>query len=261
MNTTPKQGEYIALAVDPGKTSGFAVARVRAAGACTTLDIIEAGYIEVDCSSPFTGDWCIDLQRQLDALALAHGAPDVVGVEDYFFSKRTCTGAGVNAALRTALHMWSRARGVPYEVLGICAWKAFVCGHSRPTRAQKAEWGATRANKEFVAHALRVRHGLALPERVPSAKGGARTVAFKHDTADALAQCIYLAHVASGGSISVNWNSHKVAPASTPPLRELRGEEVAPPRPQLRARAPPRKTQSSKSKTSESKYPTDSSDS
>lgn len=176
----------VILALDPGASCGYAVVKV----APPNAEVVAYGYIDVDTSSPYVGDWCIDLTRKLDELQAAHSITETA-VEDYFFSRKTCSGANVNPAYRTAIHIWSRQRAMHYEVVSISAWKVFVVGRSTPTREQKKLWGA-KANKFMVVDALWRRHNIRFPNHAISEKTG-KPIAFRLDCADAVAQGFYAA--------------------------------------------------------------------
>lgn len=177
------------MALDPGESSGFAVLDL----APPRATVVAYGSFNVDTSSPFLGDWCLSFNARVAEAYAAHAPIDTVGIEDYYFSKRTCSGAIVNAAYRAAAYMWCRERGIPYVTLGISAWKVFVTGRVTPTPQQKKLWGAAPAQKLATVDALWRRHGIRLHEYSVSEKTG-KPIAFRFDESDAVAQGVYLAH-------------------------------------------------------------------
>jgi len=177
------------LAIDPGASCGFSIFKVdKVENRC---EIVDYGFIDVETSSPYVGDWCIDLTKKIKALEEKSGPFDEIGVEDYFFSSRFKQGANVNPAYRTAIHIWARENGKHYEVLNISAWKVFVCGRTTPSREQKTKWGATSAKKAMVVEGLKERFGISFPEFCISKKTN-RKIRFRYDIADAVAQGIYM---------------------------------------------------------------------
>lgn len=178
------------LAVDPGASCGFAVVKVSSEAPARTSEVVAYGYIDVDTSSSYVGDWCIDLTNQIEKLATKHNITEIA-IEDYFFSRKTRSGANINPAYRTAIHIWARQRGIHYEVVGISAWKVYVSGRSSPTREQKKQWGA-KANKLMIVDALWRRHGIRFPNHSISEKTG-KPLEFRLDCADAVGQGVYAA--------------------------------------------------------------------
>lgn len=178
----------IFIAIDPGASCGFALGRVSG----NHCDVFRYGYIDVDTTSPYLGDWCIDLQRRLDIIQAEVGFTDVA-VEDFFFSSRFVSGVDVNPAYRTAIHMWARAKKLPYSILNISSWKTVAAGRSTPTKEQKAKWGKADSKKLYLVEALYFRHGIRLPNHSISEKTG-KPILFRYDIADAIGQAIYHAH-------------------------------------------------------------------
>lgn len=174
------------LNFDPAKSTGYSVLEV--SGDSATL--IEYGFLELDDSSIYVGDWCIDFRKKIKEL-IDSFKPDVISVEDYFFSSRFATGASVNTALRTTIHITARDLGLPYEVLSISSWKNFICGRTTPTKEQKKKYGKD-AKKKMIVEALKDRHSITLPEFSISKKTG-KPVKFKSDISDAIAQGMFAA--------------------------------------------------------------------
>lgn len=181
----------VVLAVDAGASCGYAVAKIdptlRSATVC------EYGFMDIDTSSRYIGDWCRNLMSRLDLIQDRVSATDIA-VEDYFFSSRHKSGANVNPIYRAAIYIWARNRGLPHHTLGITNWKTFVAGRSTATREEKAAWGAERAKKLMIARALWERHQIRFPNFSISETTG-RPIALRMDCVDAVGQAIYAAHM------------------------------------------------------------------
>lgn len=177
------------LALDPAESTGYAIMTI--ADDLSTANIVEYGYIDVDCSSNFQGDHCLDLMRRIDILVKLHDVNHVT-VEDYFFSARFANGSNVNAAYRTAIHIYCRLHNIDYTILNISAWKSFVAGRSVPTKEQKAKWGKEAGKKLFIQQALWERWGFKFPNHSLSEKTG-KPIIFRFDIVDVVGQAVYFA--------------------------------------------------------------------
>lgn len=177
------------LAIDPGQSCGYSVVKIDG----DRCEIVEYGFIDVDNSSPYLGDWCIDLQDRL-TLVQDRIKADEIAVEDYFYSTRFKQGANVNPAYRTAIHMWCRKQGLHYEVLNISNWKVFAAGRSTPTKEQKLRWGKEPAKKLMVVEALWRRFNIRFPNHSISEATG-KPIMFRFDVVDAVAQGMYAAYL------------------------------------------------------------------
>jgi Holliday junction resolvasome RuvABC endonuclease subunit len=177
------------LAFDPGASSGYAVARIQG----DNCEIIEYGFIDVDTSSQYIGDWCLDLKNSISELQNRVLA-DEIAVEDYFFGARFASGSNVNPAYRTVIHMWAREQNLHYEVLNISNWKVFAAGRSTPTKEQKKRWGATPAKKLMIVQALWERFGIRFPNHSISTTTG-KPIYFRFDVVDAVAQVMYASYL------------------------------------------------------------------
>jgi len=182
---TDQSDKKIILAIDPGASSGYAVAVISG----NSCDIVEYGYIDVDVSSVYLGDWCIDLIEKLDIILNKVGA-DEIAVEDYFFSGRFANGSNVNPSYRAVIYMWARKRKLHYEILNISNWKVFVNGRTTPTKEQKQKWGKEPAKKLATVESLWTRWGIRLPNHSISENTG-KPIMFRFDVADAIAQAMY----------------------------------------------------------------------
>jgi len=174
----------IILSIDPATSAGYALIRTMD----NQADIYGYGYLDVDTSSKYQGDHCLDLMAQLQDLIYLHSV-DHICVEDYFFSNRFRNGAGVNAAFRTAIHILARQNNIPYTILNISLWKKHIAGRVTPTKEQKIKWGKEPAKKLHIQEALWTKYNIRFPNHVISKAG--KPVAFKFDISDAVAQGIY----------------------------------------------------------------------
>ncbi len=174
----------IVLALDPATSCGFCLVNV----VNDTADIFEYGYIDVDTTSNFQGDHCIDLMAKLQLLIDDHGIGHIT-VEDFFYSKRTATGCTVNQAFRTAIHILARQNDIEYTILNISLWKTFIAGRNRPTKEQKKSWGAA-AQKLYIQDALWNYFWIRFPNHSLSLKTG-KPVGFRFDIVDVVGQAIY----------------------------------------------------------------------
>ena len=177
------------LAIDPAASSGFAVAEIDGDNCVIT----EYGFIDVDTASLYVGDWCLDLERRIQAL-YDRVKPDEIAVEDYFFGQKFSSGANVNPAYRTVIHMFARRLGIHYEILNISNWKVFAAGRSTPTKEQKLKYGKVPSKKIMIIEALWKRWKIRFPNHSLSENTG-KPVMFRYDVADAVAQAMYAAYL------------------------------------------------------------------
>lgn len=173
------------LVLDPGASTGYALVKIEG----DTMDIYDYGIIDVDSSSEYVGDWCIDLMNQIRKLIIDNDIKKIA-VEDYFFSSKFASGGNVNGAYRTAIHILCRELGINYEILNISLWKKFVSGRSTPTKEQKAKWGHEAAKKLAIQEALWLRYGFRFPDHSLSQKTG-KPILFRYDVVDAVAQSVF----------------------------------------------------------------------
>lgn len=174
----------VVLTIDPGESCGFCVARMEDAHA----DIVEYGYLDVDTTSDYVGDWCNSLAASVESIIKRTGATEIA-VEDYFFSSKFCSGSNINPAYRAAIHMTIRRLGLKYTILNISQWKSFVAGRSVPTKEQKKKWGKTPANKLYMAQAIWDRYKIRFPNHSLSEKTN-KPILFRYDIVDAVGQMI-----------------------------------------------------------------------
>ena len=177
------------LALDPAHSTGYAVAKIDG----QHCEIIEYGFIDVDSTSTYIGDWCLDLQKRISSIQDRVRA-DEISVEDYFFGSRFASGSNLNPAYRAAIHMWARQRDLHYEVLNISNWKVFIAGRSTPTKEQKRMWGKEPAKKLMIMQALWERFGIRFPNHSISEATG-KPILFRFDIVDAVAQAMYAGYL------------------------------------------------------------------
>ena len=176
----------IILVLDPANSTGYALVSVSTNRKLAS--IYEYGFLEVDTTSDFSGDWCLDLQRQLRKIIRDHMV-EHIAMEDFFFSKRFANGSKVNVELRTAIAMLARELGLKYTILSITEWKKYIAGRSTPTKEQKKQWG-TKSKKLMIQQALWERKKIRFPNHSLSKKTG-KPIAFRMDIVDVVAQSIY----------------------------------------------------------------------
>jgi len=174
----------IILILDPGSSTGYCLCKID-----DKATVFEYGHIDVNIASNFQGDHCIDLMKQVEALLQKYTVTHIA-IEDYFFSKRFCTGSNVNAAFRTAIHILARQHNLEYTILNISAWKTFVAGRSTPTKEQKTKWGAEAAKKLYIQQALWEKFNIRFPNHSISTTTG-KPIVFRYDVVDVVAQTIY----------------------------------------------------------------------
>jgi len=182
------------LSIDPAASSGYCVTQIP--DDKSEAKIITYGFIDVDTTSEFQGDHCLDLMSKIQLLIAKYDIKHVT-VEDYFFSQRFANGSNVNAAYRTSLHILCRSLKIDYTILNISAWKSFVAGRSVPTKDQKKKWGKEAAKKLFIQQALFERWGMRFPNHSISNNTG-KPIHFRFDVVDAIAQTVYYCCLLNG---------------------------------------------------------------
>jgi len=187
----------IVLSLDPGSCTGYCIVDISWAYTSKHQDswkwssacIYEYGFINVDLSSNYQGDHCLDLIEKIKAIIDQHSVEHIT-IEDFFFSKKFANGSNVNGAFRTAIHILARQLNIDYTILNISAWKTFVAGRSTPTKEQKLLWGPTPSKKIYMQDALWRYFSIRFPNHSISEKTG-KPMAFKYDIVDVVAQAIY----------------------------------------------------------------------
>jgi Holliday junction resolvasome RuvABC endonuclease subunit len=170
------------LALDPATSTGYAVCEMDATTKKTKL--VSWGIIKVNTTSEFEGDWMNDLSRKIDA-RLLDPKPDLVFVENYFFSQKKCSGAPVNVYFRAAIYALMRTRNIPYRILNPTFWKTFITGvpSGKPSKERIKRDGKAAANKTIVYEALKERFNTSFPDYI---KVEGKRVKFKYDISDAV---------------------------------------------------------------------------
>lgn len=181
----------IILVLDPANSTGYCLVSV--SDPPERAIIYEYGFLDVDTTSDYSGDWCLNLQAQLRVICEKHSVQHIA-MEDFFFSKRFANGSKVNVELRTAIAMLAREMGMQYTVLGISEWKKFISGRSTPTKEQKKKWGPARAKKLAIQEALWLRYHIRFPNHSRSKKTN-KPIAFRLDIVDVVAQAIYFCKI------------------------------------------------------------------
>lgn len=182
------------LMLDPGTSTGYCLMRI--SENWKKADIYEYNFLDVDTSSDFQGDHCIDLMKKLQKLIDKHNVY-YIGIEDYFFSKRFRQGSTVNAAFRTAIHILARQNDIEYTILSITEWKKYVSGSSKPTKDQIKLWGREPAKKLYIQQALWDWYGFRFPNHSIS-KATGKPICFRYDICDVVAQAVYYAEILCG---------------------------------------------------------------
>ncbi len=174
------------LILDPAASTGYAVVRFPDTG---VAEIIEYGFIEIDSETDYNGDRYIELAEKIRALIEKH-KPFRVGLEDYFFSKKSSQGSNLNCAYRAIIHMVCREQDIEYDILNITLWKQMINGRVRPTKEQKAKWGKEPAKKLMTQEALWEKWNIRFPNHSLSKKTG-KPIKFRYDIVDAVAMAIF----------------------------------------------------------------------
>jgi Holliday junction resolvasome RuvABC endonuclease subunit len=186
----------IALVIDPGTSTGYSLIEVDDNG--EWANIYHDDYLQIDTSSEYQGDHCIDLINQLQEI-IDENKVDKICVEDFFFTKRKATGCNVNSAFRTAIHILARNNDIPYHIINISAWKTYIAGRSNPTKEQKRKWGKSLANKFFIQEALWKRFKFKFPNHSISKNTG-KPIAFRLDQVDVTGMAVYYCGIIEGVS-------------------------------------------------------------
>ena len=187
-----KNFSYVVLTLDPATSTGWCLTRLFVVGGVySKAEIFAYGFIDVKNDTDFVGDALLYLMKKLRKLIVKNDVRYIT-VEDYFFSRKTCTGSNLNPAFRTAIHILARQMKLEYMVLNISSWKNFVSGRRTPTKEQKKKWGAEKAKKNYIQQALWERYDIRFPNHSISEKTG-KPVKFRSDVVDAVAMAIYYA--------------------------------------------------------------------
>lgn len=176
----------IILAIDPAIHSGYCVVSVSDDKELAT--IYDYGIIDIDIERGQVGDHCNQMFDQTISLIEKH-KPDVVVVEEYFFSGRFASGANLNPMLRAAVHMAANRRNIKTEILNVSQWKSFIAGRSIPTKLQIKQWTKEAAKKLFIQQALWEKYSIRFPNFSISPNTG-KPIFFRFDVVDAVGQAV-----------------------------------------------------------------------
>lgn len=190
------------LIIDPASSTGYCVYSVDDKDA---VSINDWGFIDVDDVTDYDGDRYIDLRDKVKDLISKHDI-DMVGIEDYFFSRRSPQGSTLNCAYRAIIHMLCRELDIHYDILNISLWKKYISGRTTPTKEQKAKWGKEPAKKLMTQESLWNRWNIRFPNHSISKKTG-KPIKFRYDVVDAVGMAVFHASIyLHAKSISYNVN-------------------------------------------------------
>jgi len=181
------------LVLDPATSTGYCLVKLIKD---VSADVYEYGFIDVDISSNYQGDHCVDLMDKILGLITKHKI-NHMAIEDYFFSNRFRSGSNVNGAFRTAIHIVARQNKIDYTILNISAWKTFVSGKTKPTKEQVTKWGKEPAKKLYIQQALWENYKFRFPNHCISQKTG-KPIAFRFDIVDVVGQAVYFCCLVNG---------------------------------------------------------------
>jgi hypothetical protein len=116
-------------------------------------------------------------------------SPDVIVMEDFFFSRRFASGSPVNVELRGVFKMTIRVFNIPYEIISPSDWKKGLMGRVRPTKEEIKKYGKSEAKKVITINHLK-KIGVKIPKKIINPNTG-REIDFKDDVSDALGILIY----------------------------------------------------------------------
>lgn len=179
------------LIVDPASSTGYCIYTIDDSEA--SAKIIDWGFIEVEDTTNYDGDRYIDLADKITNIIIDNDI-EMVGIEDYFFSRRSPQGSTLNCAYRAVIHMVCRKMDIHYDILNISLWKKFVNGRSTPTKLQKTQWGKEPAKKLMTQESLFLKWGIRFPNHSISKKTG-KPIKFRYDIVDAVAMAVFHASI------------------------------------------------------------------
>jgi Holliday junction resolvasome RuvABC endonuclease subunit len=180
---------YRTLVLDPAISTGYAVLVTRG----NESEIIDYGFIDINNSTAFEGDACIEMIKRVHELIDKYSI-DTLAIEDFFFGSSFTSGANLNVYLRAAIFIAARQRSLPYWMVNTSAWKKFVAGRSTPSKEHKKKWGKEAAKKLYIQEALWTNFGIRFPNHSISSKTG-KPIMFRYDIVDAVGQAVYTAAI------------------------------------------------------------------
>lgn len=187
---------YVLLTIDPATSTGYSLTKISTNW--KKAEIYKYGFIDIDNSSIFQGDHCIDLMKKLQRIIDKHQV-GYIAIEDYMFSRRFRQGSTVNVAFRTAIHILARQNNIEYTILGISDWKKYIAGYIRPSKEQTKKWGREAAKKLYIQQALWDWYGFRFPNHSISHATG-RPICFRYDICDVVGQTVYYCEMLCGTS-------------------------------------------------------------
>jgi len=173
------------LNFDPATSTGYSVAVIKDDNA----EIYEYGFIDVNTTSKYIGDWCLDLEDKIKKLIIKH-EPDEVTIEDYFFGKTTRNGSNMNPAYRTVIYMLCRRMDIPYYIINPIKWKKHISGKCKPSTGHKKLYGSEKSKKVFIQEALWINYKFRFPNWCKSLKTG-KPIMFRYDIIDSVAMSVF----------------------------------------------------------------------
>jgi Holliday junction resolvasome RuvABC endonuclease subunit len=184
---------YNILGIDPATSTGYCIITinkdVNIPNKEKIANIIKYGYFDIDTSSIYEGNWCIDLQNKIKNIIDEYKINEVA-IEDYYFNKKSRNGANINVAYRTSIHILCCQMNIPYDIISISQWKNFIARRSTPTKEQKNKYGKAHSKKLFIQEALYNEFGIIFPNHSISHKTG-KPIGFRSDIVDVIGISIF----------------------------------------------------------------------
>lgn len=179
------------LVLDPANSTGYCIYEYNQKEA--SANIIDWGFIDIQCESDYDGDRYLELLDHVDKL-INNNDIDHIALEDYFFSRKSPQGANLNCSYRAMIHMKCRELGKDYDILNISLWKKYINGRSTSTKEQKAKWGKEPSKKLMTQESLYKKWNIRFPNHSLSKKTG-KPIKFRYDIVDAVAMAIFHASI------------------------------------------------------------------
>lgn len=176
------------LCIDPATTTGWCVLDFNLDD--SLICIFDYGFFQIDTTSEYEGEHCIDMQVKISNLISKYEI-DEVCLEDYFFSRKARQGANKNVYLRASIMMLCRSaeQKLHYDIINIYNWKKYINGQSRVPKEIKKKYKAN-ANKMVTLISLYDNHDLKFPNMFMNSNTN-RLVNFKMDIVDSIAIGMY----------------------------------------------------------------------
>lgn len=191
------------LIIDPASSTGYCLYKFDDSNA--SANIVDWGFIEVYSETEYDGDRYVEYRNKIKELIINYNV-QMVGIEDYFFSKMSPQGSTLNCAYRAMVHLVCREMDIHYDILNISLWKKFINKSSVPSKEQKAKWGKEPAKKLMTQESLWLRWRIKFPNHSLSKKTN-KPIKFRYDIVDAVGMAIFHASIyLHAKSISYNVN-------------------------------------------------------